>query len=100
MSLLGDSANQVSENDAVKKYKFREDLWNLGCILFDICSVELNINDDTVDDVYDTIPSNVHPQVSPFVPLLLDYNPEEGLTLGQMQNFLFLDGEGKKLFVR
>ena len=103
MSLLGDSANQISENDVVKTYKFREDLWSLGCILFDICSVVLNIDDDvhnTVDDVYNTIPSsNMHPQVSPFVPLSLDYNTEEGLTLGQMQNFLFLDGEGKKMFV-
>ena len=56
-------------------------------------------DDDTIQNVWDPLPSTIHPQVSPFIPLLLDYNPEEGLTLDQMQNFLFLDREGMKLYI-
>ena len=90
---------KATENDAIKKQKLKEDVWGLGCILYDLCTVELAIDspDDQIANVYNPIPSDMHPQVSPFVPLLLDYNHYEGLTLEEMQNHLFLNGTGKQV---
>ena len=89
---------KVTENEAIKIQKLKEDIWGLGCILFDICTIELEFDSagDTLANVYESIPFDMHPQVSPFIPLLLDYNHYEGLTLEEMQKHLFLNGSGNR----
>ena len=76
---------------------FKEDIWSLGCTLYDICTLKFAFDskEDVIRGTYEPIPCDVHPQVSPFVPLMLKYNPIERLSVDQMQNSLFLRGAGK-----
>ena len=58
-------------------YNHKADVWSLGCILYEICTLKMAFSNlgNIFSGQYTSISPNVHPEVSPIVKLLLQQDP-------------------------
>ena len=58
-------------------YNHKADVWSLGCILYEICTLKMAFSNlgNIFSGQYTSISPNVHPEVSPIVKLLLQPDP-------------------------
>ena len=56
-----------------ERYNHKADMWSLGCILYELCTLRLTFTNvpDILDGRYQPIPAGLHPGVSVYIPRLL-----------------------------
>ena len=61
-----------------QKYQHKVDVWALGCVLYELCTLKYTFTNimDIPFGQYQPIPSGLHPMISPFVPRLLCVDPK------------------------
>ena len=75
-----------------ERYHHKVDVWALGCIIYELCTLKYTFTNvpDILVGQYDPIPSGLHPGVSVYVPRLLRVDPNRRPSADQILTMKYI----------
>ena len=76
-----------------ERYNHKVDVWALGCILYELCTLKHTFTNvpDILDGRYEPIPDGLHPGVSVYVPRLLHMDPNKRPSADKILRYVVLN---------